>query len=143
MDYEYRLCGEESSDQHSANPLLEAIPAEEGGEWQEGQAEQSGHDPPPHRLVAQYGDADGYDELPEGWMKVELVDTLQVLVGHCREVPLIPQSTGWEAEMVQPGPHPKRDRADADEEHREVGPRPIMTQKGLHGMHVTRFRERL
>src|SRR5215217_5740308 len=68
---------------------------------------------------------------------------MQILVGHGREVLLVPQDTGWETEMVQPGPHPKRDRADADEQHRVVGPRPVMAQEGLHNTHVTRFRRRL
>jgi hypothetical protein len=64
MDYEYRLGGEERGHQHGANPLLEAMPAEDCCERQKGQAEQCRHDPPSQGLIAQQGDANGYDDLP-------------------------------------------------------------------------------
>ena len=61
------------------------------------------------------GDANRYDELPEGRVQVELVDAAQELVGHRREVPLVPEDPLRKTQAIQPGPHPQRDGGDADE----------------------------
>ena len=52
------------------------------------------------------GDANRQDELPERRMQIELVLAVQVLVGHDREVLLVPEDPLRKTQMIEPGHTP-------------------------------------